>query len=162
MKRLAYILFALFLCSLLNACGIEQPGGKPLQSDPAFAPYVTSFQTDSIANLGVKQNLSNLTIKFENLDVGLSGQCIVSPDKKTKVIKIDPSWWNAQADNYLPKQALLYHELGHCVLNRGHKNDTIVYAPVGEIYASIMNPYSSLDATYYNDHKAYYINELFH
>lgn len=74
--------------------------------------------------------------------------------KNKKIITLDRKFWNNASD--ARKETLLYHELGHCVLLRGHTSKRL---PTGE-YASIMTPYI-LPEKDYLEHREYYVMELF-
>ena len=49
------------------------------------------------------------------------GQCAHDPGTPTTVI-IDKSYWDNASD--LEKEFLVFHELGHCVLNRDHLDES--------------------------------------
>jgi hypothetical protein len=71
-----------------------------------------------------------------------------------RIVTFDTTFWNSVDD--VRRETLVNHELGHCILNRGH---TSAKLSTGE-YASIMTPYILSRATYLA-HYTYYINELF-
>jgi len=48
------------------------------------------------------------------------GQCAHDPNEPSTVI-IDRSYWNIATD--LEREFLVFHELGHCVLNRDHLDE---------------------------------------
>lgn len=80
------------------------------------------------------------------------GLCVKGKSRNT--ITLDTKFWN-QVDE-IRKETLLYHELGHCVLGRGHTSKRMAS---GE-YVSIMTPYILSEKTYLA-HREYYILELF-
>lgn len=53
----------------------------------------------------------------EIADPGVAGQCTSNSDEPN-LVTIDKSTWNSLRD--LEKEYLVFHELGHCYLNRGH------------------------------------------
>jgi len=53
-------------------------------------------------------------------DSNIQGQCFRNEKKPKKVI-IDTEYWARSTD--LEKEFIIYHELGHCFLNRSHLND---------------------------------------
>lgn len=81
-------------------------------------------------------------VKDNQLPMPLSGLCL--PEKNTVLIRKSHFYY---AD-YLFRQKLIDHELGHCILNRVHYNDTSVVLGI-EFQKSIMNfmvmPYNSLE-----------------
>lgn len=151
---LVYLVLLVMACFMLSSCG-RQEAVEAFYSDPAFTPYVDSFQSDSIKLKGKTQDLNNLKVIFsvenELLSKGLAGFCMMDVYGK-KTVKIEPIVWYRSGE--IDRMAIVYHELGHCVLNRDHRNDLI---PNGTAYASIMNIYAQIDASL----KDYYVRELF-
>lgn len=154
---------------MLSGCSHGEQQGKPLVCDPSLAPYVQSFQADSLATAGHPSNVNNLTIGFsaprELLNENKAAVCEKFQDGH-KAIRIDPTWWSYQTET--SKQSAIYHELGHCVLNRDHKSDRTYrfgsWTPEGgnnTVYVSVMNMYSLVDGIYYPENRQAYMNELF-
>lgn len=118
MKRLIPLL-------LLISCGKSLPDflnikGSPVKkskTDPAFSQFVESFSRQF--NVGVK-----VPIVFKNIKSRYAGVCL-KYSSGYREIQINPTHWK----NYSLEQReqLIYHELGHCVLNRGH-NDKLMEA----------------------------------
>jgi len=73
-----------------------------------------------------------------------------------RIIRINPVFWANNQNNFAAKEELMYHELGHCILDRDH-NETEL--PNG-IAASIMNPYH-IGQSYYRTYYVDYMAELF-
>ena len=97
-------------------------------------------------------------ITFSDLKNNYVGVCISYIDGR-KEIEIDSAFWNEAED--LIKEELIFHELGHCILNRGHDN-TMVEA-VGYPYKipnSIMNRYVFGHSRFYRQFHDHYIEEL--
>jgi hypothetical protein len=79
-------------------------------------------------------------------------------------------WQNEPDQN---KEALIFHELGHCLLNRGHKDDVFPSgAPKSLMITQIDGPYQPCDYVLSDDPEAvkkcnltvrrpYYLDELF-
>jgi hypothetical protein len=69
-------------------------------------------------------------------------------------------WYNAGRKSEL--EQLMFHELGHCLLNKNHNDSTVAPADSGPgtpIPVSIMNSFH-VSASYYEFNYTYYINEL--
>lgn len=88
-----------------------------------FKPYVESFVYDGSMH-GVHLEIKDLIIRFGDLnrdarDDGLVtlGICRTAPFKTPKIY-IDSNHWEDM--NEYKRTALIYHELGHCILKRGH------------------------------------------
>ena len=157
----------LCLSILIVGCG-QQPAQDPRTIhgvDPAFTPYVQQFESI----LG--RSIGDIPIAFAAQSGDVIGVCELWNGGEWRDIKIDPNFWNNQggAIDDDQRMSLIFHELGHCVLNRGHiptmqtvSSDgtnnpaTNYYVPV-----SFMNPYIFFSDAY-SFLEPYYINELFH
>jgi hypothetical protein len=148
-KRL--IIMALSLS--LFGCG-EEKGVIDVAED--FEPYYQRFISNSIRERADMTHKS-ISIKFiENIDskdpaLTVLGTCI--PDSNKIEINKD-AWKSLQIPR---REALIFHELGHCLLHRGH-DDSI--DPVLKKPLSLMNSYliGSFDFT---NRYEYYAKELF-
>ena len=112
------------------------------QIDAEVLPYITRFAAEAKAR--------NVDVKLENLIVELKAtklqedcaECLLmvgNPQKQRRIaINItDGLCWKDQSD--FSKEALVFHELGHCLLGRiQHRNDLL---PNGSP-ASLMNAYN--------------------
>lgn len=98
----------------------------------------------------------------------------------TGEIDVSKEWWNSYYRSYMEKYELIFHELGHCVLYRGHtesKNFEGFFGWIEKILfeigifekkgylkdtcpASIMHPYV-LENYCFTKHFDYYMEELF-
>jgi hypothetical protein len=151
-KTLALLLFSLSLSS----CSRGPIPGKVVDIAPEFKPYVEDF----IAN-GKNQNVSividDLSIQFGAMHYSNSiGECYMHDrgTSGTPEIVINKAAWDSYS--VTSREALLFHEMGHCVLWREH-----VSTWTGSIVTSIMYPYIQVDSMYLNNWN-YYMNELFH
>lgn len=124
-------------------------------TDEAIKPYVARFE----ALYGDK--VDNMSIMMDDLDNGAVGVCI-SYQPHYREIRVDRGWWARNASNDLALEELVFHELGHCVLNRGHVGDIRDTDEGIRIPMSIMYPYVFGRMGFYSTYHDYYINELFH
>jgi hypothetical protein len=90
------------------------------------------------------------------------GECVWNVITGRKII-LDQVHWQEWDD--ASKESLLFHELGHCVLHRAHRLDTVQMVPPGDTVAttfsaSLMNP-TFVDGATHLQFKDYYLNELF-
>ncbi|WOK05144.1 hypothetical protein RT717_18845 [Imperialibacter roseus] len=104
---------------------------------------------------------------FSNVRRGLTIEFINLPDNKagsskrtffSKTIKLAPLIWKQMNDRQ--REMLVFHELGHCVLERQHKNERLL---LGEC-ASIMKEGGEdacVDDIFSDSWRSYYIDELF-
>lgn len=99
----------------------------------------------------------NVLGEFRDLDdPEVAGYCwsFANGDRK---IEADSAWWATASP--LAREALVFHELGHCVLGREHR-DSQVQREGLVIPVSLMSPYI-LDEFIYSRFYSYYIQELF-
>lgn len=155
MKSLIFIL-------LIAGCA---QAGSPLKAgnrtiDSALAPTLASFNAYA-ALQGVSIPASredNLILEFDLLgQPGASGgmvvgMCLIGPyganGTLAFVAQIDKAYWTAS--NPTVREEVVFHELGHCLLGRQHRNDA----------NSLMNAFLLPESTYDQDH-AGFIAELF-
>jgi hypothetical protein len=119
--------------------------------------YVDSFIREAeLRDYDFSHARRGLTIEFTNLPDNKAGS-----SKSTffgSHIKLDPLIWKQM--NGRQKEMLVFHELGHCVLGRQHRSETL---ELGEC-ASIMKEggENTCMADIYSDSwRSYYIDELF-
>ncbi|MDH3650503.1 MAG: putative metallopeptidase, partial [Saprospiraceae bacterium] len=151
--KIKIIIWALVLSA--SACQKEENGVIDIQ--PQFQSYVQKF-IDEAAKYGQVIDFSDtgLSIQFRDaVDTETGGVC-----RGNYQIEIEKFYWDDLTD--LQKEGLIFHELGHCELGRGHRNDTL---PNGE-WASRMrgDPVPeglSVVINYSGVRRDYYINELF-
>ena len=144
-------LITLFFCSLLiTGCGKF----RVTIIDPEIKPYVEQFEQI----LGKK---TNVTVIFHAMPAGHEtaiGVCREIPDGNLgyyQEIWIDPVDWNLESTDDDDKRVLIFHELGHCVLHRGHYNEFERGRPI-----SIMN-WFHIGIWYDDSSRGYYDSELF-
>lgn len=113
----------------------EKDPRKTLTTDEVFLEYVVAFEVDHAHYLDKEISVSSIPVNFGELEDKYLGACYYYGRKgQWREIKINKKRWE-----YLPeieKKVLIYHELGHCALNREHKDDYHRSFPV-----SIMNTY---------------------
>lgn len=81
--------------------------------DAEFAPYVSDFES----HYG---NPIDIPMGFKKLDRPTVGVCY-RWSSGYREIAVDPDWWEKAEP--ASRQELLFHELGHCVLNRQHSRE---------------------------------------
>jgi len=141
--------------------------------DPEILPFYDSFI--SYANFynyplpGTKIYLA--LDDLEASDSHIKGKCIETSEGNAVVI--DRSYWNTLSDT--SKEILVFHELGHCLLNRTHR--TLYFQGTNKTYDQGMIPsweYSThpnwpmslmhrslIGENKYNQERDYYLSELF-
>lgn len=145
----------LFFVFFLHGDGIQKPF---IHSE--ILPYVKEFE----AFYGKK--VENTSINFTDfLGSSVVGICLSHSKNSdwynSKVIKLDRRYWNESSKS--SKEILIFHELGHCELNRDHDDDFIkIKSGSKEVFMSktIMNSYI-IDEDKYKENRSYYLIELF-
>ena len=125
-----------------------------LDTDSEFRQYVDRFETQ------YQIDVSEIPINFSDpIRPNSVGSCLtyyLDDEQQVNEIIIRKSWWQ-QAD-HITREILIFHELGHCALDRRHDTETIMQDGV-EIAKSVMYPYV-ISAAYYSKYRDYYLNEL--
>lgn len=150
MNRICSTLFLLGSLVLLSACGRD----KVLDVGP-FASYVAKFEARSV-QVGQPTKVDDLVMKFGPTNsASEAGYCeIAADDDAPPTITINLDTWLGMDE--AKREALAFHELGHCVLRRVHLSGEL---SVG-IPLSVMNPYT-LEGNIYEGNLGYYTQELF-
>lgn len=117
-----------------------------------IVPYVKRFEA-------LYKKEVDIRITFNNLDYPKVGVCYTWTDGYRN-IEIDTKQWKAMSD--LGREEVIFHELGHCILGRGHDESKVDLGVFKQAPASIMYPYVFGDASVYREFKdSQYYKELF-
>jgi beta-lactamase regulating signal transducer with metallopeptidase domain len=150
------ILLLLWICLSWNLVKAEVQLGE-------FASYLQQFQKASKTYALVNLKQINNELKIKNLKIELGtvntdselGVCELNRESPT--IIINKNLWESLTQ--VQKEMLLFHELGHCILGRTHKN-TFISADQTTIPASLMSSILISEKSYSN-YRDYYLQELF-
>ena len=148
-------------------------GPPAIETDPASSPirgfclysgpaevekYVAKFVDDAkLLGKDVTPEMSSpmLQIRLASLDsYGSSVIGLCETSSNLRRVTFDPDFWNSVSETQ--RELLVHHELGHCVLYRGHRTAVLSSGN----YASLMYPIIMRSSTYL-DNYAYYQDELF-
>lgn len=136
----------------ISSCQHEYTQSYP----PEFAPYIQSFFTEAnLRGLEWNETQFDFKIQFGDTEPGTGGFC----NFNTNTITVNPDEWTVRDERQ--KEQLIFHELGHCLLNRVHKN---VESASGECYSYMPGTEDGFGCciNYYSDYwRNYYIDELF-
>lgn len=142
-----------------------------------FKPLVDEFIKVSQGHV-TKDDFYNIHFQFDDIEGTVVGLCYPYP--WLKEIIIDRRWWNKWSRSDEQREEVLFHEIGHCLLRRGHTDSsevTDLFSWLENIFiklgltekkgflvdgcpASIMHPYT-IDTFCYRKHRDFYIDELF-
>lgn len=119
-----------------------------------FAPYVELFQKELDARGFSMVRASRMPIVFGPTEGNAIGYCIISGS--SRIVIINRGYWNVASE--IERELLIFHELGHCILNMEH-DETV--RPDGTP-ASIMYPSSTPDIIWsYRISRDAYMDQLF-
>jgi hypothetical protein len=138
---------------VLKACN----SSDDVVTDAELEPYFQIFADEALKrNILVDYNAERIEGLLQDIpDANVQGQCFRNEEKPKKVI-IDVDYW-ANA-NEAEKEFIIFHELGHCFLNRDHldsrNNDgtcvSIMHSNPGACFFELTE-----------DNRKDYLNELF-
>jgi hypothetical protein len=167
--------WTILLVVLLSSCSLFYEPIIPSDVEP----YVDEFIYEGVKR-GTKVNKDRIKIRFRSISPAMGTGCYCLSGRY--LITIDHRWYDENAwtnDRLEPweKRWLIFHELGHAALNRGHKNHKINYVldpPMntdGTVngfyrYASIMAEGKmrimvGLQRNYFEEFYSEYMDEMF-
>lgn len=157
--RLIYIILMLSFvsCTTHRYKAKITPTESPLlETDKSLLPIIDSFKYEAMMH-GVFIDITRVNMGFglirEEGDITTVGYCLTT-GSGTKIIRLHEESWRAM-DLY-EQEELVFHELGHCLLNRVlHCDNRINGDPI-----SILNAYIP-NGNYYKDNREVLLDELF-
>lgn len=112
---------------LLVGCGTGVRGGKAEQGE--FKAYVESFETVALEKGRDLRGISyTVAIHFGETKENEFAVCHISEMGEKEIVVNEEKWGIIEETK---KEMVVYHELGHCILKRAHREDV----------KSLMNPY---------------------
>lgn len=148
-------------CAVLVFSSCKDP--KEYNVNSAFTDYLQRFEAEG-AKRGhtFDPQATGLIIEFGNLKDNTAG---LTHYEKPIRIEIDKTYWNdisSSAGADLMKEDLLFHELGHGLLNRDHLNTTLENGDWKSIMCGGTKVNNrSWNINYRGIRRQYYIDELF-
>ncbi len=148
---------------LLAACKPDPVAPNFYEVPAIIEPYVAAFEQEA-AKRGVSLDITNLQVEFkgdleDSQGNDAAGLChFQSLSNPTPRIELDTTSFNWQ-NNLYHREILVFHELGHCILNRLHRDDDL---PNGNIASIMRSTGEQVYGGVLNDFKRdYYLDELF-
>lgn len=116
-------------------------------------PYYREFEEQAaLRGIDIDLSLFGTGAIAELHPNGVAGQCTYGSHLADVVI--DQSFWN-RAGSYLLREMVVFHELGHCYLHRGHEEATLSNGACASIMRSglenCLDNYTSLTRSEYLD-----------
>lgn len=163
MKRLLILL----MLTMILSCEDNQES-TIYRIDEELLPYLETFLAEARSH-GLQVEAKNLIMEFANDAGEICGECSNpknSGQRKVTIVRNSLCWLDAPAQN---REALVFHELGHCLLVRDHRDEKFPNGAVSSImHSEYEGPYSpciydlggdkSCDKT---ERRGYYVDELF-
>lgn len=140
----------ILLSSLLAVSCINCSKFKSIENyniDSAFKPYIKQYVEVKERETGFTHT-SNPSIAFKSLEGPVIGLCYWYFNGKREIF-IDPEYWFSESTTDYDRRLLIFHEMGHCDLDRGHNGPS-----------SIMEEYH-IGGFIYQRHMSYFDQELF-
>ncbi len=142
----------LVLIAFFSSCSKEKEQIIPDE----FQPYVDMFfEEGKSRGLNINLNEIDFEIGFGTLGGTIAGQCTFRNNK----ITIDEESWNFMSEEQ--RVWLIFHEMGHCVLDRQHKNETTNNGECLSIMKGAENGFNCSLNYFSNLWTEYYLDELF-
>lgn len=170
-------IIGLLLLAAFVACRPEQsfveplPMDEPLAETPVatdepegyagvteeFWSYFADFEEEAaLRGKTVDLRAAGIESAIEEIpDEGVAGQCSYGYVQGKRIV-IDEEFWNRSGRNW--REMVLFHELGHCYLERAHREDAFDNGICKSIMRSGVE--DCRDA-YSPQNREYYLNELF-
>ncbi len=127
-------------------------------SNPIFNSYISEFEKNARSTgLSSQFKVNDIPINLGEIAEGYDGVCYQYSSGKKEVI-IKTSFWSKASETQ--KKILVFHELGHCSLNRDHESLFIVSDNGNKIKNSIMH-HIIPDNGSYNEFTDSYLKELY-
>lgn len=151
----------IFLCLTITLVGCGEnydPDIGHVDINKDFQAYVNRFaQVARADNQNVEIN--NIVIEYdEKMASNILGICYYS---RVRRVTINPRFWNSRYTSNAGREQLMFHELGHCLMGRGHNDQELVSQDGYRMPASIMNSYF-FSPSWYAGNLNYYLGELFY
>jgi len=148
----------IFILIFLNlSCELESQRSRPSYYSNGkfgeFEPYVRSFDSNYYRYTGKTLPLDNLEMEFADSASSGSDRAVGECNYRTRKIKVIRKYWQSASSN--ERTIIIYHELGHCYLRRGHKSDKSGSMPLSIMYPTIKTN------NFFQDNKQDYLEELF-
>lgn len=143
--------------SCLMSCSADEPESN-IEVAPEFRPFVRSFEAEA-AKRGIAFDFEETGLEIllgpTRVD-NAAGVCRFSD----RSIEIEVTVWDNLSE--AGREQLIFHELGHCVLDRRHRNVVLPNNEWGSIMRGSPIPEDrGVAVNYSGQRKEYYINELF-
>ena len=154
-------LFVMSTLIIFQSCELDQSisSESPINSDVTdeLSIHFENFEIEA-AKRNLDINLSSLDLTAEIASIhedNIAGTCSYSSHHGNHVV-IDQEFWNQAS--FILREMVVFHELGHCVLAQGHREQTDAQ---GHCLSLMQSGTSGCRLLYNNTNRNYYLDELF-
>lgn len=143
------------MCCTISSCGADEQTEPTIDAD--LLPFFQIFSEEaSLRGRNINVLDSSLIASIStDLPLRIIGQCqrnTLLPNE----IKISKASWNTY--NHIQKEYVVFHELGHCILARSHRDDR---DNRGNCLSIMESGQSGCRNVYGNTNRTAYLDELF-
>jgi len=151
--------FRVFFIITLLICGLSKKITIGFGNiDLAFKPHLEQWVKEARKYADPKYELPTISVVFaDDSDFKVIKRTVIGiclPIPYNPIVKIHRGFWNISGNEV--REQLLFHELGHCLLNRWHNDKVVDGEPV-----TLMHPFLNATEVVYSYKREYYIKELF-
>lgn len=141
------------------SCTEEEAPKEFINVDERLHGFFETFEREAAARgIEIDLNEAILTANISEIQgQGVAGQCFRPNNSLENNITIDESFLNSNVSNLL-KELVIFHELGHCFLQREHREDEY---PNGNCISIMRSGIDGCRDNYNSSFRAIYIDELF-
>ncbi len=149
-----WVILLILSTVMLSQCGDAYVFEEDVEEE--MIDYFTSFAIEGEERgLVIDWDVERIATQLVHIEEDAIGRCLTYEDG-SKVINIDKEFWDNSSN--LEKEFLIFHELGHCLLERSHNN---VMNQRG-VCQSMMNSGENICTINYNlNTRKRYLDELF-
>ena len=145
-------LLVLLSALLLVTCSKEKRYSVPAEVEVHVQKFIEEGNARGV-DIEIKRLIVTMVDDLESDGNAVAGRCL-NPGARKPKIELDANFSNL---SYEVQEQLIFHELGHCILDRGHKD---AFLSNGH-YNSLMNSFFWNYIAGQDFKRAYYLDELF-
>lgn len=148
--------FSLLFISCQDQLTSDTPELPYYDVDERLWHYFASFEREAAyRKITIDLNAEGITGVIDNIaEDGVAGTCQYG--RHISHVTVDEDYWNNSSS--IRREFVVFHELGHCVLDRGHTEDAFANGICKSIMSSGLG--TCRDA-YVFQNREYYLDELF-
>ena len=152
--------FIAVLALFIFACDEGEPPREFENVDERLFGFFETFEKEAAAR-GMEIDLTDAILSAQIMEIdgqGVAGQCSRPQNSLDNDIIIDEYFINSPNVSDLLKEFVVFHELGHCFLQREHREDQY---PNGNCISIMRSCIEDCRDNYNNSFRAIYLDELF-